>query len=217
MISLRPLRQLAGAFALAAVGATSLQAQVVWTDWTSTGANAVYGSMAIGSGVNVSYTGPFSFAQLGCGTDYWTPNTYTGPGVPNAPPACDIIELDAGGLKTITFSQAVLNPYISLVSWNGQPSVTFNGPVSVIANGCGYWGCGAMSASGNTITTNGGEVHGTIQLAGSYTQITFTDNSENWHGLTVGAAAVVTPEPSTYVLMATGMIGVFGIARRRRA
>jgi len=73
-----------------------------------------------------------------------------------------------------------------------------------------------MSASGNQLFTSG-EVHGTIQLSGSYTSITFTDGSENWHGLTVGAPAVanVVPEPSTYALMAAGLAGL-ALARRRR-
>jgi hypothetical protein len=212
----RPLRQLAGALAIAVVGASTAQGQVTWTDWTSAGAGVVNGNMALGSGVNVTFSGPYSFAQTSCGTNYWLPNAYTGPGVPNAPPGCDIISLNAGGAKTITFSQAVLNPFISLVSWNGQGPVTFNGPVQVIANGGGYWGSGTMSASGNTLFMSG-EVHGTIQLAGSYNSITFSDGGENWHGLTVGASVVATPEPGTYVLMATGLIGVFGIARRRRA
>ena len=128
------------------------------------------------------------------------------------------VALDVGGAKTITFSQAVVDPLIALVSWNNQAPILFNGPIQVVSSGCGYWGCGTISASGNTLVT-GGEAHGTIRLVGTYTQITFADGSENWHGITVGATdvATVTPEPSTFVLLASGLVGVFGVVRRRRA
>lgn len=204
--------------AITAISGSTAFGQVAWTDWTSTGANTVFGSFVLGATtVTVTYSGSYSFAQTGCGTDYWTPNVYTGPGVPNAPPACDIVALDAGGQKTITFSQAVVDPLFSLVSWNGQGPIGFNGPLQVVSSGCGFWGCGTVGASGNTLLTSG-EAHGTIRLLGTYTQITFTDGSENWHGFTVGATDLptVVPEPSSFVLLASGLVGVFGIVRRRR-
>ena len=215
----RSLRSFVVALAASVVLAAPASAQVSWTDWTSVGTNSVSGSMMFNATpVNVTFTGAYSFAQLGCGTDFWLPaSTYTGAGVPNAPTNCELIGLNSGGLKTITFSQAVVNPLIGLVSWNGQPTVSFNGPLQIVANGCGYWGCGTMSVNGNDLSTSG-EVHGTIRLVGSYTSVSFTDGSENWHGITVGAENLnVVPEPSTYLLMAAGLAGVFAIARRRRS
>lgn len=217
------MRQYVGALALTLAGASGAQAQVAWTDWSSTGPNAVFGSLISGSNtVNVSFSGPYAFAQTGCGTDYWAvssfPSTFSvAPG--DAPTGCDIIALNAGGLKTINFSQAVVNPLIALVSWNSQPSVVFNAPLQVVSQGCGYWGCGNITTNGNTLSASG-EAHGTIRLLGTFTQVSFTDAGENWHGISVGAEAVAvtaTPEPATLVLMGSGLLGVFGIVRRRRA
>src|SRR3546814_7431984 len=84
---------------------------VSWADLTTQTTNQVTGTIAVGAvSVGVTYEGPYGFAQTSSGTNYWTENNpapYTSGSVDNAPPTTDIIALSAGGLKTITFSQAV--------------------------------------------------------------------------------------------------------------
>jgi hypothetical protein len=205
--------------------AVPADAQVSWTDWTSSnaGAGTVTGSMTFGATtVGVTFSGGFLFAQTSCGTNYFAPNVYTSVAVPTAPTPCDIIAMNAGGVKTITFSQAVVNPVFALVSWNSQTGTTFSGAIQVLSQGTGYWGAGTLGVSGtnpNAIVTSG-EAHGTIRILGTVTSVTFTDRSENWHGITVGAQnlpVTVVPEPQSYVLVATGLLGVLAARRRVRA
>lgn len=198
-------------------------AQVAWTDWTSLGAGTVTGTLSFAGSppVDVTFSGGYAFAQTGCGTNYWTtPATYTGPGVPNAPGNCEIIALAGGTTKTVTFSQAVVNPLIALVSWNSQPSVPFSGPLEIVDQGCGYFGCGSISVAGNEMQARD-EAHGTVRLLGTYTSFTFTDAPEYWHGITIGAEGLAplaaVPEPATVALTATGLLALAGIARRRRS
>ena len=209
---------------LVLASASAQAVTVSWTDWTGAGGTQADGSLLVGAtSVGVHYDGPIIFAQTGCGTNYWTegsPAPYTGGSVDNAPPGCDIVALSAGGLKTITFSEAILDPYIALVSWNGNV-VEFSADIEIISQGAGFWGNGTMvlNADGDGFT-GVGEVHGIIRLSGSFTSISFTDTSENWHGFTVGVAGlgeppIDTPEPGMLGLLGLGLMGMASMRRRK--
>ena len=199
----------------------SFAANVTWTDWTSASAasnTSVWGNL---DGIDVTYTGNFSFVQLGAGTNYWTePNPsnkpYTGNAVVgNAPTASELIALNSAvTLNTIAFDTPVLNPIMAIVSM-GQPGMTvtydFGQSFTVLSTGQGYWG-GTTSYSVNGDILAGNELHGVIQFAGTISQITWSSTAENWHGFTVGMAQV--PEPATMLLLGLGLIGLAGVRRK---
>lgn len=196
----------------ALLASTASATTISWTNWTTAAPNMVSGTMATQSGpVGVTYSGPYYFAQTGSGTPYWATGNYNGSF--NQPtPAWGIVALGEGGQKTISFSAPVTNPYIALMSWNGN-TVDFGTKIQVAANGCGYWGCGTMVLNGGQTGFYGqGEVHGIIRLPGTFSSITFTDTTEYWHGFTLGVAV---PEPATWALLIAGF-GMVGVAARRR-
>jgi PEP-CTERM motif len=211
---------------LSLCSAATYSAPVFWTDWTTETAAtpSVLGTLTTSTDtVNVTYSGPYSFAQTSGGTNYYNPSApYLSPTVDNAPPASDIIALNVGGLKTITFSQAVKDPFIALVSWNTNV-VDFGVPIDIISFGAGFWGNGTpILNAGGTGFTGSGEVHGVIRLPGTYTSISFTDTSENWHGFTIGVAGVsdgggggTVPEPTTLLLLALGLLSIAQMGRRK--
>ena len=218
------------AMTLSTLAAAAAHAGTVdWTDWTSKTSNTVSGSVLSGSTlVDVTYSGAqYAFAQInGVGTNYWSPTTpYISATVSNPPTPVDLVALSAAGTSTITFSTAVVNPLIALVSWNGA-HVTFGGGsdnqtynIQYLSSGCGFWGCGSFSSPTSNSFVGSGELHGVIELVGTYTTISFTDTTpENWHGLTVGfegVAVPAVPEPSVAWLMLAGMPIFAAIARRR--
>jgi len=215
---------MAGAAFLAATLAAPAHAQAFWTDWTTLGTNVVSGSMNVGgSAVGVTYEGPYAFAQTACGTDYWTgpATTY----LPSRPPGCDIIALSTGGLKTIRFDRPVENPLLALVSWNSQPGVTFSAPIEIVSQGAGFFGSGTFSITGNNTLVGSGEAHGVIRLAGTFSEFTFTNAPEFWHGFTVGVEGlgeereppISVPEPGGLALLAAGLFGLGLRARGRPA
>lgn len=226
----------AAAIAASALAAPSAHAILVnWADLTGTSNNEtiVTGTITVGgTNVGVTYSGATGFVQTNGGTNYWTEpepafRPYTGGIVDNAPPTPDIIALNAGGLKTITFSQAVTDPFLALVSWNGNAG-TFTQPFDVISEGCGFWGCGSFTGVTPTTFTGSGELHGVIRFQGTFTQVSFTDLNENWHGIQIGIAGIAppavtvppptrngVPEPSVAGLL-LGALGLLGLSRRRQ-
>lgn len=196
----------------------ALAAPVSWTDWTAAAPSEVTGVLTFGSDtVDVTSTGAYLFAQVSGGTNYWIPSApYISSTVDNAPPDSDIIALSTGGTVTITFSQAVQDPLLALVSWNGN-TVDFGVPINILSYGAGYWGNGVpVLNSTGTGFFGSGEVHGVIELPGLYDSITFTHTSEGWHGFTVGAKAVVIPVPPTVWFLGSGLVGLIGLRSLRR-
>lgn len=85
--------------------------------------------------------------------------------------------------------------------------------------GPGHWGNGTpvLNATG-TGFRGSGEVHGVIRLLGTFSAITFSDTSEDWHGLTVGVLGLAdvspVPLPAPLALFGLGLLAM-GLARRR--
>jgi hypothetical protein len=201
-------------------------ALVDWANWTSA-TPGVPGTASGNIGSNMlTYTGEFTFAQLSnIGTYYWTGALKGAPGdispyisatVENNPPTADLIAQTGGysGVNTITFSQAVTDPVMAIVSL-GRPTqnVTyyFNQPFTILSQGPGWWGGpGTLTQSGNNLI--GLEGDGTIQFLGTYTSISWTaPDFEFWYGFTVG----VVPLPPTALLLGTGLLGLVGLGWRR--
>jgi hypothetical protein len=189
-----------------------------WIDWSS----ASTGSLTVGAntvGVTLSGSTPMGLVN----GDYYYNNGATGgtsiTGTYGGLTPSDMIQVNGPSSFTLSFNQAILNPYIALVSVGQGYAVnyTFNGPVTVLTAGPNYWGYIGYTSSGNTLT--GYEYNGVVQLAGSYTSLTVsTAPGEFWHGFNVGTNAVAAPvpEPETYAMLLAGLGFVSFVARRRK-
>ena len=146
-----------------------------------------------------------------------------------------VVEIQFADYIYPAFDQLVSDVYLSFVSLNGN-AWTFStqavllsvGGMNVDGNGTddnGYWGGStttavSVNAAGQWVLSGNGEPHGTLLLPGSFSQITWTGLSENWHGFTVGVKGVTPPAPPTVPVPAAGLLLAGGLAllsRLRRA
>lgn len=206
----------------------SIAAVVSWVDWSydSTSFSGVV------DGVDVNFTGDyddFHYPVSGGSTNFWehpssvAANTYSAsPLVDNAPPDSDVIVMQLAGTRTITFSQAIDNPVMSIVSMGSSLTPVqyqFNTGFNILSVGPGTFdpnGNGTLTKlSGNVL--QGVEGHGLIQFSGTYTSISWdVDVDENFHGIQIGIGSSVVPIPAAVWLFGSGLIGLIGIARRKR-
>ena len=209
--------------------APTAQAVTVWTDWSAAATvggaalNSVSGSLSLGvAPVSVTYRGATDAVQLS-DADWWdvagTPDPYSVTGAPNQH---DIIRLigGEGSLHRISFSTAVVDPVIALLSVgtrSQQVDYVFAQKPTLLSSGVGWWGGCSSCLFVNGHTVSGTEGHGVVQFKGSFTELTWSvPQAEYWHGFTVGAASVTAvPEPPVSALLACGLLVGAYLAKRR--
>ncbi len=202
-----------------AVSGLAHSATIDWNTWTSNSTGTIASTP-----VTVTFSGENG---SGWSASYpsWTPTGTWADGtvVANGPSGSNgIVRLTGGGttIDTITFSQAVVNPVISIWSLGqGGDTSSFNfigaTPVLVSGGGSAEYGGSGISVVGNNVY--GTEGNGTVEFVGTYTSLSWTNPTfEDWYGFNVGITAAAVPEPGSMGLMLGGLT-LLGLAFRRKA
>jgi hypothetical protein len=203
---------------------------VSWVDWSYIDSTSFDGVV---DGIDVSFSGSFydfHYPVSGGGTNFWdhpssvAADTYSAtPLVDNAPPDSDVIVMREAGTRTITFAQPVVNPVMSIVSMGSITTPVqyqFDTGFNILSVGPG-----TFDPSGNgTLTKLQGDIlqgvegHGLIQFTGTYTSISWDVNVyEDFHGIQIGIGSSIVPVPAAVWLFSSGLIGLIGFARRKKA
>jgi hypothetical protein len=214
----------------------SLQAATIWTDWTAATEGAFGTASGTLGGVTVSYAGEIiALTNIDGGHVSWDPaTTYVDGGIVDTSPGVvgDILGLGSvAGTNTITFSSPVTDPVIALWSVGAASNtveLAFNITPTLVSSGLSNLSlAGTLVVSGNTAI--GDEGNGTLLFTGTYSSITFISDAEaftgTW-GFTVGdgdAAGepppppAAVPVPAAVWLFGSGLLGLVGMARRKKA
>lgn len=217
--SLIKLASISAALALSA--SPALAATITWANWTSP-------SAATAGAVGISFTG--ELGNLDIDGRNWQPVATWADGavIANAPLAGSAIRTLTGGtgtgVNTITFSQSVLNPVFAIWSLgqsNNSANFTFNQvPTFVAGGGSLEYGGIPISVSGNVVGGTG-ERNGSVIFYGTFNAISWTNPIfESYFGFTVGfdeRSTSVIPVPAAAWLLGSGLLGLVGLSRRRKA
>ena len=204
----RPLHALAWAAAcLLAGSAAATPSRHAWTDWfSSTG--GVDGRMLLGgTSVGVRYDGPYHSAVLDATFPEWYFTTFSNGVIANEPPPTDVINLQGGpGRGSLSFSQTVINPVMSILSLGLSTQDGRYFPAEMVfaegvrfevlnSSNSPYGYGGPLTQNGQTL--RGMESAGSIRFLGAYDSISWTTPLQerefstgpiggSWH-ITVGA------------------------------